>query len=622
MIPSLLVLAWLSGATLPAQDLRPLELVREGAIEALVEDDFDRGAGRIRYRLVGDDGAALPLELASPPPFPIRHGQRVRVTGRSAGAALAVDRIERVPGSRVEAADSSWTTGPKRALVILLNFQNDTTQPYTVAQAQATMFGPTGSVAAFYAENSWNATTLSGDVAGWFTAPIAKPTTCDISAIQTQAQNAATAAGYNRANYQFEMYVFPSVSSCGWAGLAYVGWSGAWINQALSTYVAAHEMGHNYGLLHAHSWTCTGGVLAGTCTRSEYGDPFDTMGGGLRQFGAYAKQSLGWLAPGTYASASGGEATYALAPLESASGFRGLQLSTDAGRTYWLEFRQATGFDAGLSGNANVMNGVLVHLAPSAVGGTDLLDLTPDGSVGNAALTVGNSYTDTAASLRFTPTAIGAGAITVHVQYQVTPPTPGFTFLPAAPKAGQTVSFTNTTIGQPLGYVWDFGDGSTSSAKNPTHAFASGGTYTVALIAANAAGPSTAFTAPIPVSAATALAYYSLTPCRLVDTRNPAGPFGGPALTSSFPRTFNFAGRCGVPSTAAAITANVTATRASQSGYISFSTGSSAVNFRAGQTRASNTLLGLGTGATASATAGLAATGTVDLVLDVTGYFQ
>src|SRR5262249_50041825 len=46
------------------------------------------------------------------------------------------------------------------------------------------------------------------------------------------------------------------------------------------------------------------------------------------------------------------------------------------------------------------------------------------------------------------------------------------------------------------------------------------------------------------------LLFYAVTPCRVLDTRNPVGPFGGPALLGQ--RDFNIAaGPCGVPSTTA-----------------------------------------------------------------------
>jgi len=50
-----------------------------------------------------------------------------------------------------------------------------------------------------------------------------------------------------------------------------------------------------------------------------------------------------------------------------------------------------------------------------------------------------------------------------------------------------TVNFTNTSTGA-TGYQWDFGDGSTSTAANPSHQYNGAGSYTVRLIATNALG--------------------------------------------------------------------------------------------------------------------------------------
>ncbi|MEM9894723.1 MAG: PKD domain-containing protein [Bacteroidota bacterium] len=55
--------------------------------------------------------------------------------------------------------------------------------------------------------------------------------------------------------------------------------------------------------------------------------------------------------------------------------------------------------------------------------------------------------------------------------------------------APSLVSFTNLTDDSlPLTYLWDFGDGSTSSATNPNHTYMADGTYAIELIATNARG--------------------------------------------------------------------------------------------------------------------------------------
>jgi len=74
-----------------------------------------------------------------------------------------------------------------------------------------------------------------------------------------------------------------------------------------------------------------------------------------------------------------------------------------------------------------------------------------------------------------------------------TPPAPStpsaaFTFSPASPLVNQSVQFTDSSTGNPTSWSWDFGDGGTSAAQHPSHAFAMAGTFTVTLTARNAAG--------------------------------------------------------------------------------------------------------------------------------------
>ena len=63
-----------------------------------------------------------------------------------------------------------------------------------------------------------------------------------------------------------------------------------------------------------------------------------------------------------------------------------------------------------------------------------------------------------------------------------------FVYSPATPGPGQTVQFADTTSGTPTSWQWDFGDGARSTAKNPSHAFARSGSYTVTLTTSNSSG--------------------------------------------------------------------------------------------------------------------------------------
>src|SRR5579859_114314 len=192
-----------------------------------------------------------------------------------------------------------YTFGQQNTLVILVNFQDNTSQPYTVASAQSVVFGDTSS---FDLENSLQQTWLTGNVVGWYTLPMTS-TTCDTTSIANYANAAAAAAGVNLANYSHYVYAFPSISACGWWGLGTVGGSPsqAWINGTpFSLKVVGHEMGHNFGLYHSHAWNCGSQTLGPNCTSIEYGDTLDIMGNpSAGHFNAFQKERLGWLNSGS-----------------------------------------------------------------------------------------------------------------------------------------------------------------------------------------------------------------------------------------------------------------------------------------------------------------------------------
>ena len=67
-------------------------------------------------------------------------------------------------------------------------------------------------------------------------------------------------------------------------------------------------------------------------------------------------------------------------------------------------------------------------------------------------------------------------------------PTAAFSGSPTSGNAPLTVSFTDESTGSPTSWSWDFGDGGTSTAQNPSHTYSAAGTYTVTLTATNSCG--------------------------------------------------------------------------------------------------------------------------------------
>jgi hypothetical protein len=130
---------------------------------------------------------------------------------------------------------------------------------------------------------------------------------------------------------------------------------------------------------------------------------------------------------------------------------------------------------------------------------------------------------------------------------------------------------------------------------------------------------------PLPTPSAN---FYTVTPCRLVDTRNAASPTGGPALVAGAVRSFPVTGACGIPSTAVAVSMNLTAVQPAAQGHLILYPGDAAgppvvsnINFMLGVTRAGDAVARLATyGGTINVKN--ASAGSVHFVLDVNGCFQ
>lgn len=120
--------------------------------------------------------------------------------------------------------------------------------------------------------------------------------------------------------------------------------------------------------------------------------------------------------------------------------------------------------------------------------------------------------------------------------------------------------------------------------------------------------------------------FIGITPCRIADTRGNGftGAYGPPALTQGSPRNFTLAGQCGIPSSAAAVSLNVTVTNTLGPGFILIypqgetQPGVSTLNYVAGQTVANAAVVPLGASGGITVIAGVSGT---DLILDTNGYY-
>jgi M6 family metalloprotease-like protein len=451
-----------SSRTLPpmaAPNLKALTEV-DGTLALLHADNFAEGRGSFVYEVHHASGHVHELRMAVTPSM-LEPGMHVRVQGRASadGASMTPDHIT-ILSRQASAPDGvvAKAATANRVLVIMANFNNTAMPAFSASQVQQVMTSNTDSVANFFRETSYgqqlmNVTTTPG----WVTLNMPQPTTCgstDWGNIGTNAEASAKALGsaYDAATYNFVVYVFPGVTSCGWSGLAYINNPHkAWINGtgSFNTATIAHEMGHNFGLLHAASLRCPT-AIGGACSSSEYGDPFDAMGNQrAMHYNAMQKAKLAWIPSTSVKTHTGGSATYTLTPIETAGAATyAVKITTSAAnRTYWLEFRQPIGFDSPLAAFPN--NGAQVRVSypfetqcPGCTtnsADTELLDMTPSTSTFNdATLPVGQTFTDSTYGVSVTVLSATASALTVQVGIgSAAPPVP-----PPPPAA----TATTTTI--------------------------------------------------------------------------------------------------------------------------------------------------------------------------------
>ena len=121
--------------------------------------------------------------------------------------------------------------------------------------------------------------------------------------------------------------------------------------------------------------------------------------------------------------------------------------------------------------------------------------------------------------------------------------------------------------------------------------------------------------------------FYTVTPCRLIDTRAPDGPLGGPALDANTNRDFTVVGHCEIPRSATSLSVNLTATEQTAQGHLRLYPGgttppnASSLNYVAGQTRANNAIVRLGAQGDLGIRCAQGA-GTAHVIIDVNGYFE
>jgi hypothetical protein len=399
-------------------------------------DAFAAGTATFRPAIVLDDGRILDLRFAERRRPDIAPGSLIEVEAVPGdGELLVADG-----GADVVGGTSTTLAAPvqRDVAVLLFNFSNDRSEPYTRAYARGVAFTNADSVAAYYAEASYGQLTLAGDVFGWYEIPNDN-SGCATDAWANAAMAAATADGVSLAGYEHVVFAFPATPGCGWAGLAQLPGRYAWLQGtgAMSLRVFAHELGHNLGTHHASTLSCMAGgsrvalvADVGGCAVSEYGDPFTVMGSASRMHVSnLSRGNAGWLAAGnTLTVTASGD--HLLTPVATpGTAVKAIRIARTTDTYLLLEFRQPYGTQFETFGTTSpVAAGVSVRIAPAYTSRTRsyLVDTNPATTTfSDAPLTAGSTLVDPLTGVSITNLSVDASGATVRVTFPGGPsPTP------------------------------------------------------------------------------------------------------------------------------------------------------------------------------------------------------
>ena len=166
----------------------------------------------------------------------------------------------------------------------------------------------------------------------------------------------------------------------------------------------------------------------------------------------------------------------------------------------------------------------------------------------------------------------------------------------------------------------------TAATSYPTGTLSANTTYYWQIVAQNGTASASSTTWSFTTgSATTGLQFVPVTPCRVADTRNPVGPFGGPTPAANSVRSFAIPqSGCGIPSTAQAYALNVTVVPEGPLSYLTLWPAGQAqplvstLNSFGGSVVANAAIVPAGAGGAVN----VFVTNPTDVILDINGYFD
>ncbi|MDO8538615.1 MAG: LamG-like jellyroll fold domain-containing protein [archaeon] len=341
------------------------ETILEGELIVLHFDDFENNKSWEIFQLKDSQGKITELKFEKQPE--LLTGTQIRVKGILQGNQIAIKEND-VP--QIVSPPPQINSQNHSAVILLVNFMNDSTQPFTPQEINEFMFTNPDSVNSFYQENSFDQISFSGDVFGWYQLQLENITGfCNFDDIGNYADQIAAQQGININNYDHIIYGFPRIDNCAF-GIGTIGGvpSRVWMNGFLDRVgLYSHELGHNLGNAHAASISCGDKAIDdySNCTFSEYGDSHDVMGSEFLShsfhFNLPHKNYVDFIENSQIQEVTT-NGQYTINKLEtSQSGTYGIKIAKpDTNQFYYVEYKQPIGFDSDLT--PTITSGASIHI--------------------------------------------------------------------------------------------------------------------------------------------------------------------------------------------------------------------------------------------------------------------
>lgn len=471
-------------------------------------------------------------------------------------------------------AQTCSATGVQNTLILLVNIPNGALPTGITAPAMQDVFFGTNSAGpsmdGFLRVASYGQTSAAGAVYGPYNLTGSYATCQDVgNGILNDAVSAAKAAGVNLSTYSRLFIVFNDILGCGWAGYTQVGSAGCSLTTSSGTFnttvvymdanylaqranavsLVAHELGHDFGLLHSGTLAPTNatdviGPLATPGAENDMGDYWSVMGEVVLWLypGPQKANILGWFPNVTNVQTVASTGTFTLHPLDTPSG--DLQLlkiqrgTANPGYYLWIEYRQpVTSYNSSVSDPA--YSGALIRYQDPTTNAahTYLPNFTPSVSNGNSPpLAVGQTWKDPYTDLSISALSASSTGLTITVNYSGAPScvtaNPALSISPLNPSLspGQSTTYAvsvtdndsnvcaagtfNFASSEPSGWTTSFSSSFLTLSPGQTGTFTviktapagvATGTYAVNVSASDSASSATA-TANVTVTTASILA--------------------------------------------------------------------------------------------------------------------